>query len=115
MPKIINVETSYKIWFPRDIYSNAIPVIIFMKENCMDYDTFRNCYIIKPSTQTGGVPIIAFTAVNGDVFTASLSMDSYRILALNPDKVGVSDYSILAKGSEDKEYRILNLYIKESI
>lgn len=115
MAHIIPVETSYKIWFPKDIYSNAVPVIIFMKENCMDYDNLRNCYIIKPSTQTGGKAIINFTAVNGDVFTASLSADSYRILAANPDKIGVSDYSIMMKGSEMKEYRLLNLYIKETI
>ena len=81
MASIIPVETSYKIWFPKDIYSNAVPVIIFMKENCMDYDNFRNCYIIKPSTQTGGKAIINFTAVNGDVYTASLSADSYRIFS----------------------------------
>lgn len=115
MASIINVETSYKIWFPKDIYSNAVPVIIFMKENCMDYDNFRNCYIIKPSTQTGGKAIINFTAVNGDIYTASLSADSYRILAANPDKIGVGDYSIMMKGSEMKEYRLLNLYIKENI
>lgn len=115
MPQIKNIETSYKIWFPKDIYSNAIPVLIFMKENCMDYDNFRNCYIVKPSTQTNGEAIIAFTAMNGDIYAASLSADSYRVLALNPDKIGVSDYSILAKESEMKEYRILNLYIKETI
>ena len=113
--EIFGLEASYKIWFPKEIYSNAIPIIVFLKEKALKYGELKNAYISEPSASREGKAILWFTDIYKNSFVAQLNPADFKYLADEKIlRIGVTDVGSFKEGKDVERVMVeLNLYRKD--